>query len=131
MIMIAMETPVALAIASFLGMAGLVAHNANHIKTGNVHKLRPMNMLDLVRPTFDVWKNTMRGIFVIVWGGVLKWFHILTFSAGKKFLEVAWMVRGKRKLMQEDANASRIWKEVAYEKERIQAHFPRSGDLVQ
>ena len=115
--------PMLLVFASFIGMVALVSYNARHIKMGNMHKLRPLNMTDLARPTVEVWKNTMRGLWLMAWGAVLKLFHVVSFTAGKKFLEIAWMVRGKRKLVRDQAAASSIWQELAYEKERLQAHF--------
>ena len=121
---------IVLVVVSFIGMASLVIHNARQIKTGNVHKLRPMNLFDLARPTVEVWKNTMRGVALLVWGNVLKWFHVVSFNAGKKFLEIAWMVRGKRKLVRDAASANSIWKEVAYERDRIRAHFSDPQDVL-
>lgn len=125
-----MYTSLLLAVVSFLGMAYLVLRNARRIKHGKIHELRPFNVYDLVRPTVEVWKNTVRGFGHVVWAHVLKWSHIVTFNVGKKFLEIAWMVRGKRKLMRSEAATGRIWKEVAYEKERIRAHFSRSESSV-
>ncbi len=125
-----MSTSIIVALVSFLGMVLLVVQNSRRIKSGKVHELYPMSLYDLARPSLDVWKNTVRGFGHVLWGQVLRWSHIVTFNIGKKFLEVAWMVRGKRKLMRSEAAASRIWKEVAYEKERIRAHFSRTESVV-
>ena len=119
-----------LAVVSFLGMAALVIRNVRRIQNGKIHELRPMSLYHLMRPSVEVWKNTVRGFAHVVWAQILKWSHIITFNVGKKFLEFAWMVRGKRKLMRSEAATTRIWKEVAYEKERIRAHFSRSESVV-
>lgn len=125
-----MSTTLIVILVSFIGMVALVLQNVRRIKSGNVHELHPMSLADLARPTLEVWRNTVRGFGHMIWAQVLRWSHIVTFSLGKKFLEVAWMVRGKRKLMRSEAAASRIWKEVAYEKERIRAHFSRAESVV-
>lgn len=125
-----MYTSLFLMVVSFLGMTFLVTKNLRRIKHGKIHELRPLNVYDLVRPTVDVWKNTVRGFGHVAWAQVLKWSHIVAFKVGKKFLEIAWVVRGKRKLMRSEAAASQIWKEMAYEKERIRAHFSRSQSVV-
>ncbi len=125
-----MNSSLLLIVVSFLGMAFLVIRNVRRIKNGKIHELNPMNVYDLVRPTVEVWKNTVRGFGHVVWAHVLKWSHIVTFNVGKKFLEFAWMVRGKRKMMRSEAATTRIWKEVAYEKERIRAHFSRPESVV-
>ncbi len=125
-----MSMSIFIVIVSFIGMATLVLRNARRIQNGNVAEFHPMNLHDLVRPTFDVWRTAVRGFSVVAWATFLKWSHVLTFTAGKKFLEIAWMVRGKRNLVRHEDTVSKIWKEVAYEKERIKAHFSRTGDVV-
>ncbi len=119
-----------IAFVSFFGMTALVLQNHRRISQGRVHELAPMNMYDLVRPTVDVWKNTVRSFGHMAWAQILKLSHIVTFKIGKKFLEIAWMVRGKRKRMTASVAPSSIWKEVAYEKERIRAHFARQESVV-
>ena len=125
-----MSTSIVVALASFIGMATLLIRNVRRIENGNIHELHPFNVVDLVRPSIEVWKNAIRGFGQLLSVKVLKWSQSISFALGKKLLAVAWAARGKSKEIETRPEGAQVWREVAYEKERIAAHFSRAESAV-
>ena len=127
-----MSVYIVISLCAFIGMAVLVIQNARRIAHGNVELLRPMSIRDLVRPSIDTAKSCVLNAWTGIREACLTWGHALSYSVGKKFIDLAWMVKGKRQLNDYDEGAiSKIWREVANERDRLRAHFEKQPTLVE
>lgn len=121
-----------IAVVSFVGMATLVIGNARRIRDGRITELHPINLYDLIRPTFDVWQLALAKTLHHGRATVLATLHFLSHQAAKHFADMSAALKARRAhLKKQGSMTSSFWKEVAYEKDRLKAHFSRqSQDMI-
>lgn len=118
-------------VGSFLGMTLLVVRNARLIRDGRITELHPINLYDLVRPTFDVWQLALSKTMHHARATMLATLHYLTHQAARKFGELSSGLKSRRADLKKQGNvADSFWKELAYEKDRLKAHFSNSSQDV-